>query len=255
MATTNRELFPRMNSWDQAIDQSVGYEDSTLINYYVESIRRNPPWENPDPLHFSQRELELSCAFQRVLLDDPFSSALPASFRVLDVGGGNGYLGATIRRMLPNISWDWTVIESKSCASAYSQFQSAANIIWTSSEQHDWSVSSDINLVSCALQYLEHPDQELIKIANCCKYLVLMRLPLLDSPDHILTKQTFHDGLHPVPTSSWPHWFLSRTRLHATISTIGDIIYQWTTLSESYLFEGTMIPLEGMLIKTFYSPT
>ena len=166
------------------------------------------------------------------------------------MGGGNGYLGVALRRMLPEVIWDWIVIESNACASAYSRFENEANIKWISTDHFDWKSKSTIGLVSCALQYLECPEKTFRKIASICEFMILMRLPILDSAEHILTKQTFYEGLHQVPDSSWPHWFFSRRRLFDLIAETGDIAYQWTTPTESYIFEGNPVVLEGVLIKT-----
>lgn len=42
----------------------------------------------------------------------------------------------------------------------------------------------------------------------------------------------------------------SRNHLIAQVSKFGDVIYQWNTPTESLLFEGKQIVLEGFLIKT-----
>lgn len=75
-------------------------------------------------------------------------------------------------------------------------------------------------------------------------------MPLLDCAKHIITRQTFHSSLISVENASWPHWFFSRDHLIAQISMFGDVIYQWNTPTESLLFEGKQIVLEGFLIKT-----
>lgn len=248
MSSTDRETFFRVASWREELDQTKGYEDESLINRYVESIRQAPPWELSNNLYFTAREIELFCAVQRALA--PPSPVTTANVRVLDVGGGNGYLGCAVRRMFPEISWEWIVIESNTCANMYSQFEDVSNIKWISHEKFNWKPISNIGLVSCALQYLEHPESSLRKIAKTCEFIILMRLPIVDTAEHILTRQTIYDGLSQSPVSSWPHWFLSSQRLFDVIAEIGDVVYSWKTPSESYLFEGNSILLEGVLIKT-----
>jgi len=253
MATTNQELFHRVDSWEDALRLSKGYEDPKLINSYVDSLLKDPPWKDRDSLYFTNREIELICAFQRILaVGTPFSR-LDEKVRVLDIGGGNGYLGVSLRRMLPEVFWEWIVIESNACASAYSKFENNVNIKWASIDSFDWTHSSNIGLFSCSLQYFEAPEQILRQIAANCEFLVLMRLPIVDTASHILTTQSFCEGLHQVPDASWPHWFFSRVCLLDLITEVGDIIYQWKTPTESYLFEGNRIVLEGLLINTHRS--
>jgi putative methyltransferase (TIGR04325 family) len=249
VSSTDRELFFRIEFWKEATHQSKGYEDESLINSYVESLRQNPPWKRKDNLYFTNREIELTCAIHNALAFSP-PTASTTNVRVLDFGGGNGYLGVAVRHMVPRVNWEWLVIESNACVRAYSQFENEASIKWISDENFDWKSTSKIGLVSCTLQYLEYPEKTLRKIAKSCDFIILMRLPFVDSISHILTRQTFYEGLHQVPDASWPHWFFSRHRLFDLITDIGDVIYQWKTPTESYIFEGNTIFLEGVLIKT-----
>jgi putative methyltransferase (TIGR04325 family) len=252
VSSTERETFFRVGSWGEAKDQTKGYEDEALINSYVESIRQAPPWEVNNNIYFTDREIQLISAVQRVIAPPPpvTTPNAIASIRVLDVGGGNGYLGCAVQRFLPEISWEWIVVESNACANAYSQFEDASNIKWISHDMFDWKTTANIGLVSCSLQYLKYPEKELRRIAKVCDFIVLMRLPIVDTAEHIITRQTFYNSLHQNHDLSWPHWFLSRRRLFDMIASIGDVVYCWKTSSESYLFEGNLIILEGVLIKT-----
>ena len=103
-------------------------------------------------------------------------------------------------------------------------------------------------MVSCAQQYLECPEETFRKIASISEFVILLKLLVLDSAEHIITKQTFYEGLHQVPDSSWPRWVFP-CRLFDLIAETGDTSYQWKTPTESYVFEGGSIVLEGVLIK------
>ncbi len=45
MATTiDPRDFITVQSWNEALDVSTGYENQKLIDYYVENMRSNEPW-------------------------------------------------------------------------------------------------------------------------------------------------------------------------------------------------------------------
>lgn len=247
MSTTNIELFFRESNWNEALRQSRGYEDSELVDSYVKQIKENPPWIVEKKKVLTTREVELICAIQRSIKLGFFGRN---NLNVLDIGGGNGYLGFAVRHIISEIGWDWTILESDICAKSYSEFEKDAGVRWVSDNQHDWNKKKDIGLLSCVLQYLEKPDEYLVKIAKQCDFMILMRLPLADFDDHVVTRQTFLPGLHPFPSASWPCWFFSRKMFDDLISKIGKIVYQWTSC-ESILFEGNNIRFEGVCIKSF----
>lgn len=209
MSTTDREIFFRVGAWSEAVELTKGYEDAELLNNYIEQVRKNPPWEHLDSNYFfTSREIELICAIQKALTLVPVSLT---NVQVLDVGGGNGYLGIAVKRMIALMNWDWIVLESKACARAYSPFANEAKLRWVDDESFDWKQRSTIGLFSCPLQYLENPEESLRKIADHCDFVILMRMPLLDCAKHIITRQTLDSSLISIENASWPHWFFPAT--------------------------------------------
>jgi putative methyltransferase (TIGR04325 family) len=146
------------------------------------------------------------------------------------------------------INWNWTVFESAKVALSYAQFEKESGIKWKDS--NNIRERYDVGLLSCTLQYLERPFEILRKFSSKCKYIIIMRLPFVDSRDHVITKQTFPcGGEYQTSESSWPAWFFSKNLFMDEVNTIGSIVYQWQTPTEVLLFKGKKVVMEGCLIR------
>jgi len=244
MATIKQETFIRCENYQEAQKQSRGYEDTNLIDNLVKNIKKNPPWEtaNNPPNYIEYRQLELLSALMRI-----FCENLSITINVADIGGGNGYLAMAPKENLPMISWNWTVFESDKVVSSYVQFEEESGIKWK--RANDIEDTYEIGLFSCSLQYMESPFQILKSFSSKCKYLIIMRLPLLNSSNHIITRQTFNEGIYQKTNACFPAWFFSEEKFIFFIEKIGQIIYRWKTPSEIYRFEGKDIMLEGLLVR------
>jgi hypothetical protein len=76
-----------------------------------------------------------------------------------------------------------------------------------------------------------------------------MRLPFINNDNHIITRQTFTEGIYQEANASWPAWFFSRKLFFAEIEKIGKVVYQWKTPTETLCFEGNNVIMEGVLIR------
>jgi putative methyltransferase (TIGR04325 family) len=243
MVTTNQETFTRCISWEDADKKSLGYQDSGLVKKLVESNRQNPPWIRKENDYLNSREIELSCALMRTV-----GKGEDCRIKVADVGGGNGYMATTARRILPWINWEWYVYESPAIASAYVEFEVGADIKWKCAD--DFSEEFDVGLMSCSIQYLKNPMEVIKKLSLRSQFLIIMRIPFIDSVDDVVTTQRFIEGIYNDSNASWPAWFFSRQKFDAELENLGTIIYRWKTPTEILLFEGVNVQLEGMLIRT-----
>jgi putative methyltransferase (TIGR04325 family) len=244
MANISKETFFRCDSYNQAKKQSQGYEDGVLLDSLVANIKRNSPWKDLDKniSYIEHRQLELLCALMRVACENPSKN-----LNVADVGGGNGYLAMAPKTHLPMINWNWTAFESNSVSDSYIQFQEESGIKWK--RANDIEDIYEIGLFSCSLQYMESPFKVLERFALKCKYLIIMRLPLLNSSNHIITKQTFDEGIYQEANASFPAWFFSEDEFISSLEEIGEIMYRWKTPSEVWRFEGEDVTLDGMLVR------
>jgi|SaaInlStandDraft_7_1057024.scaffolds.fasta_scaffold99003_2 putative methyltransferase (TIGR04325 family) len=244
MATTIKETFFRCKNYEEAQDKTCGYENINLIEELVESNKNKPPWSNNNNLYVDHRQLELSAAFMYIICESRYTD-----ISVSDVGGGNGYLSVSVKKLLTMINWEWTVFESNKIALAYSQFEKESGIKWKSSNTHIIRYS-EVALFSCTLQYLESPFEVLKKYALKHKYLIITRVPFINENNCVITRQTFPDGGdYQSKSTSWPAWFFSRENFYTEINKIGNIVYQWKTPTEVLLFEGDNVIMEGMIIR------
>jgi putative methyltransferase (TIGR04325 family) len=244
MATSHQETFFRCKNYQEAQNQSLGYEEDSLIDNLVENIQKNPPWKIVNnEFYIDSRQLELLSALMLIICENRYKD-----LKVADIGGGNGYMSITAKENLKMINWDWTVFESNKVAVSYSQFEKKSGIKWQKSSS-DVVGNYDVGLFSCSLQYLQSPFQVLRKFSSKCKYLIIMRLPLVDENNHIITKQIFTEGVYQETNASWPVWFFSKDKFYSEIKEIGEVLYKWKTPTETLCFEGKNLMLEGVLVR------
>ena len=245
--TWGSETFIRKTSWFEAQKQSQGYEDASLVEALSNAAATQRPWERSINCGYVQaREIELLNALQMV-------ASLSSHTRILDVadvGGGNGYMAGLARRFMPAQQLQWTIFESKSVSDAYRVLEEESNISWRENTELNYDRIFDVAIASCVLNYVQKPLELLNFLATKSRFLLLMRLPLIDDSDHIPTVQKPNDGIYAKVNSSWPAWFLSRARLDNCLRNSGEIIFRWTTPTEVWQFEGKPIILEGLLLRS-----
>ena len=248
---TSEELFTICSSWKQAVDTSVGYQDSRLVEKLTSNLRFNPPWLDFSPKILNTRIMELMAVIQYVL-----KNRNKSIIRVADVGGGNGYMGVAISKLFPEIKWKWVVYESTEIAEAYSSVLNQSNVISFAPTPELFKTSvgpicnvPDIILISCTLQYVENPYALMEKILEISAPKIVMRIPLISTENDIATVQDFGKigGYAGLKAISWPMWWFSRTKFIQYIEKTSTIDFQWITDSESYRFMDNDIPLEGLV--------
>lgn len=248
---TTEELFTVCSSWKQAVAISVGYQDSRLVENLTNNLRFNPPWLDVNPQILNTRIMELMAAIQYAVRNKNKSA-----LKVADVGGGNGYMGAYMNKLFPEIKWEWIVYESTEIAEAYSSVLNQSNVISFAPtpelfKKSDGSICNapDIILISCALQYIQDPYALLEKILEISAPKIIMRIPFLSTVNDIATVQDFKKigGYAGLEAISWPMWWFSRDKFVQYIKQSSTIDFQWVTDSESYSFMGKDISLEGLV--------
>jgi len=247
MASSRNETFFGKANWEQAQHESQGYEAIDLVTALTTRAELDHPWSQiKDRLYLQAREIELLNALQTIALLSGNSQILD----VADVGGGNGYMAAVARQFMPSLQFPWTVFESGSVANSYQRFEPEADIFWKENSEQNFDHVFDVAIISCALHYIPEPHTLLNFLSTTSRYLLLMRLPLVDDPADIPTIQRPSDGLYATVNAQWPAWFLSRSRFDDCLEEVGDVIFRWTTPTEVWQFEGEPIMLEGVLLKT-----
>ena len=244
MATaTNPEDFKVVRSWDDAVDIATGYENQKLIEYYVENMRSNEPWNKWKLSEQTEAQLSERETVFLTFLMTALSDLKKDKVSVLDIGGGNGYFAHLARKTLPRIQLDWLILESEGCANAYKQFESVSDINWT--HELDNETKPDITIFSCSLQYLEKPFEVLDRAIANCRWLLLMRLPLTDEQINQVTVQKVYYEPHNF---SWPCWFFSKEEFLSRINMKATRKLGYQCLDESVLLNDQTIQFENYLI-------
>jgi len=159
-------------------------------------------------------------------------------------------MAVTARQFMPFLQFRWTIFESSAIANSYRRFEPEAALFWKENNEQYFDQVFDVAIISCTLHYLTEPQTLLNFLSTKSRYLLIMRLPLVDDPEDIPTIQRPSDGIYATVNAQWPAWFLSRSRFDDCLKEVGDVIFRWTTPTEIWQFEGEPIMLEGVLLKT-----
>jgi len=246
MAMSRGETFFRRSSWEQAQNESTGYEEPDLVAALTGRAQLERSWEKVNEKFYLQaREIELLNALQMVAL----LSGSPKTLDVADVGGGNGYMAAVARQYMTMQQFQWTVFESNAIANAYQSLE-PEDVSWRENRVQNYDHQFDVGVVSCALNYFARPYDQLEFLSTRNRYLIAMRLPLVPEIEDIATIQRPDEGIYSTVSAQWPSWFLSSFRLDACLARIGEVLYRWSSPTEIWQFEGKPIMLEGVLLRT-----
>ena len=169
----NPDDFKVFDSWKQALENSLGYENTETIEDYKRQIASSKPWERVRSVKLTERELQLIGLFSICVGDKKH-------IRVIDLGGGNGYMCHLLREWFPLVEIDYTIWESPSMSHAYKEFENLSKITWISEKPKK---SFDLAITSCTLQYLEFPEKYLQDLSSLCDKLIILRFPELLSQE------------------------------------------------------------------------
>jgi len=249
MKSNDPSDFIECLNWDRAISQARGYEDGDIILHYSARFAIDKPWlqksshSTLEDLVLSERQENLFFGFALALV-----KLRKQKIRVLDIGGGNGYMAYWLRDFFPEQSFDWTILESRSIAENYSKWKEEANINWIYEDA--FAVSFDVILISCALQYVQNWSQLLVDAVNTCEILLLMRLPILESNEHKFgVQKIFRKSLGEEFDASVPCHFFSANEIYAQISTTMKPIYKVIYDHESVIFDDEEVKFQDLFFQ------
>ena len=236
-------------TWHQAIAKSEGYENEEIIIHYSSQFERDKPWLQAggnlvaEAFVLSERQANLFLGFGYAI-----SSLNKQVIKVLDIGGGNGYMAYWLRDFFPNQTFEWTILESQGVAESYNVWQENANVKWICKE--DFARDSDVVLISCALQYIEHWEQLLIDATSNCNILFLKRLPVLDSIKHEYgVQRIFRKSRGDEFDASVPCHFFGATEIHDLVLKSMALVYGQTCDYESVIFKNNEVKFQNLLFK------
>ena len=234
-----------VSNWEEAELLSKSYIDSALIARLTEQFE-NDLVKRPCGAD-RQMETVRKC---HLLLGYYFSCAGIVRPNVADIGGGNGYMFDWIKSTHPSIAPNWTVFESKEIAEAYQMLSAGLGISFEKSSSFTNSCEFDFTIISCALQYLKNWEDVLETAFTTSKFVLLMRVPLIDSEEHQVFVQTPGSGIYLDSNASWPVRMFSREKFMSKLEKISEMVFSTYDPEETFPFDGSVFPLETYLLKS-----
>lgn len=234
-----------VSNWEEAESLSKSYIDSALVARLTEQFEN----DLVKRLCSADRQMETvrKC---HLLLGYQFSCAGIVRPNVADIGGGNGYMFDWIKSAHPSISPNWTVFESKEIAEAYQMLSAGLGITFAQSSQFSNACKFDSTIISCAIQYLKNWEDVLETAFATSKFVLLMRVPLIDSGEHQVFVQTPGTGLYLAQNASWPLRMFSRQKFMSKLENTSKVIFSTYDPEETFPFAGSVFPLETYLLKS-----
>lgn len=234
--------FYRKSSWAQAKLDSIGYLDQRLINAYVSDFSQNRIWETIK----KRSKLMPRSVYSLNAIGFMLHIYRKQNISVCDIGGGNGELAFLAKKVYDFIDFKWTIFETQQISKAYSEIAHDSGVSWINFDEN-LEHNFDAVVMSSSLHYFQDPYALLNQVTNKCKFLILLRLPLIDNFDDIPAVQIGKNSLGVKV--SIPYWFLSQTKIDNYLEKVGDVILSWDQADESVMFEGNKVNMQGRLIK------
>jgi putative methyltransferase (TIGR04325 family) len=244
MANLSEDELQPTNSWLEAVRNSKGYENKSLVLDLIEQFKANLVNRlaiNPIS-SLSQRQIHLLLAFLKIAHEGEVVS-------VGDFGGGNGYMCDFLRANNPNTKIKYDVYETSDIAEGYNNYSKELEIDFLDIKSFG-ERKYDLVLISCTLQYTNNWKEVLVTSSQIAKNILLMRLPLIDVDDHHVFIQHNYSGVYGLSHASWPIILFSKTLFLKEIKKLFDIVFELTDSEENYPFKGKNFPMNSFLLKS-----
>jgi putative methyltransferase (TIGR04325 family) len=232
MANLSDDDLEHVKSWTEAVDKSKGYDEKELVVSLVQQFEtqlKNRP--------FAIAKGEETLRLQHLLIGFFLSLNNKKNISIGDFGGANGYMCDWLRFYNPEISIAYTVFEPTEISRAYNMESKKIGIQFLDINQFD-KFKFDLIIISCTLQYTEKWIEVLKLSLQNAPYVLLMRVPLIDSLNHEFLIQHTTTGLYGESSSSWPVIFFSRNRFMDQINELSKIEFSGVDYEESFPFNG-----------------
>ena len=245
MASMSKDELQPVNSWLEAVQNSKGYEDKSLLLDLIREFKANLYNRLSSNLitNLSQRQIHLLLAFLKI------SPARGGVVSIADIGGGNGYMCDFLRVNNPDIKIIYDVYESIGIAEGYNKFGKELEINFLDIKAFGQK-KYDLVLISCTLQYIKDWKEVLATSSKIAENILLMRLPLTDASEDNFFVQHSHAGVYGLSRASWPITLFSRNLFLKEIKKIFNIVFELTDTEESYIFNDKTFLVNSLLLKT-----
>ena len=236
--------FTKVESWELAVHKSSGYESVDVVKPVVTAARRvliDSQTSNVSTSRYQQ----IAAAMLYCISQGRFSSVEP--IRVLDVGGGGADYFHQFQEFAPQINFDWTVLETPTMAEAMSnEFgQNFSNLRWVNSIENTCE-TYDVILCSSVFQYVENPIELLATLVAKSGFLIVNRIPLVDSSKHFVAVQRIiSDGKR----TSYPVHFFAEKKFLNEMAQYGDIEMRWLVTEDQPVINWKAQTNHGLVLR------
>ena len=236
-------FFGSYASWEEALAHSTGYTAASVIQGTLE--RRRLFMESLDsPNNLLDERTQQLLSVVAVLLSERPLTAL----KVLDFGGSFAAYYYLLRRALPHLKIEWTVVETEEMVQSQQPFVESG-LQWRSSLPEPSEAGDkifDLCWASSSLPYVPEPYLILKKLVQLGRFVAVTRTMFIDdSVDKIAVQRIPPE----IFTGSYPAWFFSREKFIASAQKLGRLKINWDVPQDTFLFEGKKIIAAGYLIE------
>ena len=235
--------FTKVDSWETAERKSVGYESTDVLTPLMQGAMETRV-SLADSNLATTRYQQIATAMLFCISETRLQNGKPLS--ILDFGGGSGDYFYLFQKFVPNIEFDWTVVETPALAQAMQTKYGGENqrVRWVHSlEMTDDKY--DFVLCSGVLQYVERPFEILEAIVKKSEFVVLNRIPLTNSSENFVALQRI---LTKKKRGSYPAHFFSERRFLKTLSTYGSIPMRWVVIEDQPVVKWKAHRNQGLLL-------
>ena len=236
-------FFTGYSSWEEALRDSTSYTAASVVEGTLGRRKLLLQSFDPADIFVDERTQQLLSAVA-VILGKQSSPVL----KVLDFGGSFGLYYYLLRRALPEVKIDWTVIETAEMAEAFQPYQET-HLRWYTSlpaALNSGEKAFDLCLASSSLPYVPHPYEILDKLAQLGRYVVATRMGFIGGAVDKVAVQRVPPEIF---TGSYPAWFFSRERFVAAAQKLGKLKLRWDVPQDVFMFEGKKIIFSGYLLE------
>ena len=235
--------FTKVDSWETAERKSVGYESVDVLSPLLQGTTETRV-NLADSTSVTSRYQQVATAMFFCLSENRLRGEKP--LRVLDFGGGGGDYFYQFQKFVPNIIFDWTVVETPALAEAMQQKHGgdSKKIRWVDSIEMTED-KYELVLCSSVLQYLEKPFEILEALVKKSEFVIINRIPLTNSSRNFVALQRV---LTKKKRGSYPAHFFSENIFLEKLSEYGSIPMRWLVIEDQPVVNWRVHTNQGLLL-------
>jgi putative methyltransferase (TIGR04325 family) len=231
--------FSLAKDWETAKHKTSGYEGKATLKSLSSRIEA---LMTPTDLPRDDRLSEIVKAIRESELQ--INSSIP--IRVLDIGGSFGEHFFHLQNLMPEYSFEWTVLETEGHCSIIPEFLTSTQGLRFISKPPIGDQLFDLALLSSVIQYVDTPYELLSLACRIADLVIINRLPLSSNSDDRVAIQ--RPGIMGSK-GSYPVHILSETVFIKYLEPIAEIRSRWMVPQDSAVIRFKYIENHGLLLK------